>query len=180
MKFGSDPLRTYLPDSDIDITILLRHNEVPPPPITSATTSSSSSNPEEHKSPHSHPPVADTSYIKTTFDRIYNRLHQLKQSDNQLSDIAIVDAGVKVVKFKYQGIPLDVSINQYSGVASLWVLERIDRIFGRNHLFKKSMLLIKIWSFYEARILGSQYGCLSTFAMEVMTILLLNKFYSTI
>ena len=26
MKFGSDPLRTYLPDSDIDITILLRHN----------------------------------------------------------------------------------------------------------------------------------------------------------
>ena len=54
--------------------------------------------------------------------RIYNRLHQLKQNDNQLSDIAIVDAGVKVVKFKYQGIPLDVSINQYSGISALWML----------------------------------------------------------
>lgn len=42
------------------------------------------------------------------------------------------------------------------------------------------MLLIKIWSFYEAWILGSQYGCLSTFAIEVMTILLLNKFYDSI
>ncbi len=131
MKFGSDPLRTYLPDSDIDITILIRH----------------SADSAEKK--------LDPGYTKTTFDRIYNRLHQLKQNDNQLSDIAIVDAGVKVVKFKYQGIPLDVSINQYSGVAALWMLERFDRIFGREHLFKKSMLLIKIWSFYEARILGS-------------------------
>lgn len=42
------------------------------------------------------------------------------------------------------------------------------------------MLLIKIWSFYEARILGSQFGCLSTYAIEVMTILLLNKFYREI
>lgn len=57
-----------------------------------------------------------------------------------------------------------------------WIWQ-IDREVGCDHLFKKSVLLVKAWSFYESRILGSHHGLLSTFAVTSMVLLVLNIYF---
>jgi len=51
-----------------------------------------------------------------------------------------------------------MTINQIGGVVTLQFLNEIDNIFGHDHLFKKCLILLKAWSYYEAHILGGHSG----------------------
>ena len=46
--------------------------------------------------------------------------------------------------------------------------EELDKELGKEHIFKKSILMIKAWCLYEGHILGSHIGCFSTYALEVL------------
>jgi poly(A) polymerase Pap1 len=63
-------------------------------------------------------------------------------------------------------------------MVSLSLLDYLDQRFARHHLFKKSIILIKSWCSYQARILGSQNACLGTYALEIMIASVLNNFYN--
>jgi hypothetical protein len=39
---------------------------------------------------------------------------------------------------------------------------QVDRLVGKDHLFKRNIILIKAWCYYESRILGAHYGLIST------------------
>ncbi|XP_019430253.1 PREDICTED: uncharacterized protein LOC109337684 [Lupinus angustifolius] len=143
--FGSVPLKTYLPDGDIDFTVLTHDN-------------------------------ADGDLAQT----VCNILECEKNSGQDVKDIQHIRAQVQVVKCTVKGLAVDISFNQMAGFYALRFLEEIDQLLGRNHLFKHSIILIKSWLYYESRILGAHHGLLSTYAVEILVLYIVNRFHSSV
>ncbi|KAK4407651.1 hypothetical protein Sango_0346100 [Sesamum angolense] len=139
--YGSVPLKTYLPDGDIDLTAL--------------------------KGPNAGNPCR-----------------------------------VKLVKCLVRNVVIDISFNQLGGLSTLCFLEQllilmiisgfctgyvsklsspnVDRLVGRNHLFKRSIILVKAWCYYESRILGAHHGLISTYALETLILYIFHLYHSSL
>ncbi|KAL6982233.1 hypothetical protein U1Q18_050740, partial [Sarracenia purpurea var. burkii] len=85
---------------------------------------------------------------------------------------------VKLVKCIVQNIVVDISFNQLGGLCTLCFLEQVDRLIGKDHLFKRSIILIKAWCYYESRILGAHHGLISTYALETLVLYIFHRFHS--
>jgi hypothetical protein len=57
---------------------------------------------------------------------------------------------------------------------------QVDREIGRDHLFKKSIILVKAWCFYESRLLGAHHGLISTYALETLVLYIFHVFPSSL
>ena len=57
---------------------------------------------------------------------------------------------------------------------------QVDRFIGKDHLFKRSIILIKAWCYYESRILGAHHGLISTYALETLVLYIFHLFHSTL
>ncbi|XP_048435465.1 uncharacterized protein LOC103963046 [Pyrus x bretschneideri] len=68
----------------------------------------------------------------------------------------------------------------------LWVIFlmslhlQVDNYIGKNHLFKRSIILIKAWCYYESRILGAHYGLISTYVLEMLILYVFHFFHSSL
>jgi hypothetical protein len=62
---------------------------------------------------------------------------------------------VPVVKCQVGLDRVDVSANQTEALAAVALFEKFDRLVGRDHLFKRSLILIKAWAALELNLLGS-------------------------
>jgi hypothetical protein len=71
-----------------------------------------------------------------------------------VSEIHTIHAEVKLMKCIADGMVVDISANQFGGLATLGFLEEVDAYIGRGGIFKRSIILIKAWGFYESRLLG--------------------------
>ncbi|XP_038697415.1 uncharacterized protein LOC119995106 isoform X2 [Tripterygium wilfordii] len=87
---------------------------------------------------------------------------------------------VKLVKCLVQNIVVDISFNQLGGLCTLCFLEQVDRLIGNNHIFKRSIILIKAWCYYESRILGAHHGLISTYALETLVLYIFHLFHSSL
>jgi hypothetical protein len=58
-----------------------------------------------------------------------------------------VHAQVKLLKCLVDNIVVDISFNQLGGLFTLNFLEEMDMQIGKNHLFKRSIILVseRIW-----------------------------------
>ncbi|KAL0725547.1 hypothetical protein Bca4012_040146 [Brassica carinata] len=145
-SFGSVPLKTYLPDGDIDMTVITKQNM-------------------EDK----------------FFEKLYNTLKREEgESEFHVTDVKFIPAQVKVIKCNIRNISVDISFNQMAGLSALCFLEQVDQVFGRDHLFKRSIILIKAWCYYESRILGANNGLFSTYALSVLVLCIINLFHSSL
>ncbi|CAH8376326.1 unnamed protein product [Eruca vesicaria subsp. sativa] len=145
-NFGSVPLKTYLPDGDIDLTVLTPKDK------------------EENMA------KALCSILQA----------EDGESDFQVTDVQYIQAQVKVIKCKIRKISVDISFNQMAGLCAICFLEQVDTIFGRDHLFKRSLILIKAWCYYESRILGANTGLISTYALAVLVLHIINISYPSL
>lgn len=120
-SFGSGPLKTYLPESDIDITILFTSHFLKDEKLSTECRISS------------------------------KELIQLKEELEKYSEeyvieeVTFINAAVKLIKLYCDGIPIDISFNQIGGICTFNYLETVDGIVSKQHLFKKAILLIKAW-----------------------------------
>uniref|UniRef100_A0A7N2KNM2 PAP/OAS1 substrate-binding domain superfamily n=1 Tax=Quercus lobata TaxID=97700 RepID=A0A7N2KNM2_QUELO len=146
--YGSVPLKTYLPDGDIDLTTL------------------------------SCPSVEDT-WVSDVHAVLREEEHN-EAARFEVKDIHCIDAEVKLVKCIVQNIVVDISFNQLGGLCTLCFLEQVDRLVGKDHLFKRSIILIKAWCYYESRILGAHHGLLSTYALETLVLYIFHQFHSSL
>ncbi|CAA0836210.1 PAP/OAS1 substrate-binding domain superfamily [Striga hermonthica] len=144
--YGSVPLKTYLPDGDIDLTTFGGAN------------------------------VEDT--FAEDMRAILQEEEKNTSSEFVVKDVQLVRAEVKLVKCIVQDIVVDVSFNQIGGLCTLCFLEQVDRLIGKDHLFKRSIILIKSWCYYESRILGAHHGLISTYALETMVLYIFHLFHS--
>ncbi|XP_050153222.1 uncharacterized protein LOC126627738 isoform X5 [Malus sylvestris] len=146
-SFGSVPLKTYLPDGDIDLTALCLPN------------------------------LVDMLALKIC---AILEDHQPQDSKFQIKDVCYVRAQVKVVKCIVNNMAIDISFNQTAGLSTLCFLEQVDRLFRKDHLFKKSIILIKAWCYYESRILGAHYGLIAAYGLETLVLFIVNRFHSSL
>ncbi|XP_052176188.1 uncharacterized protein LOC127790643 [Diospyros lotus] len=144
--FGSVPLKTYLPDGDIDLTTFGGVN---------------------------------------IEDSLVNDVISVLQSEEKSSaaefvvkDVQLIRAEVKLVKCIIQNIVVDISFSQSGGLCTLCFLELVDRFIGKDHLFKRSIILIKAWCYYESRILGAHHGLISTYGLETLVLYIFHLFHS--
>ncbi|KAJ7965132.1 Poly(A) RNA polymerase [Quillaja saponaria] len=144
-SFGSVPLKTYLPDGDIDLTALSHQN-----------------------------------LEEDLAQQVCSILESGEDLEFQIEDIQYIRAQVKVVKCTVKNIAVDISFNQMAGLCTLCFLEQVDQLIGKNHLFKRSIILIKAWCFYESRILGAHHGLMSTYALETLVLYIINVFHSSL
>ncbi|CAN6206478.1 unnamed protein product [Urochloa humidicola] len=146
--FGSVPLRTYLPDGDVDITVL------------------------------------GNTWLNSTFIDDVRRVLESEQENSdaefKLTGLQFINAEVKLMKCVVENIVVDVSFNQIGGVSTFCFLELVDRQVGKNHLFKRSIMLIKAWCSHESRILGAHHGLISTYALETLVLYIFNMFHKSL
>ncbi|PSS34759.1 hypothetical protein CEY00_Acc01867 [Actinidia chinensis var. chinensis] len=146
--FGSVPLKTYLPDGDIDLTA-----------FGGASVEDALMN--------------DVVSVLEAEDN--NRAAEFI-----IKDVQLIRAEVKLVKCIVQNIVVDISFNQLGGLCTLCFLEQVDRLIGKDHLFKRSIILIKAWCYYESRILGAHHGLISTYALEALVLYIFHLFHATL
>eukprot|EP00258_Populus_trichocarpa_P023529 XP_024439548.1 uncharacterized protein LOC7465162 [Populus trichocarpa] len=146
--YGSVPLKTYLPDGDIDLTAISS------PAIEEAL-------------------VSDVYTVLRGEELNEDALYEVK-------DVHCIDAEVKLIKCIVQNTVVDISFNQLGGLCTLCFLEEVDRLVGKNHLFKRSIILIKAWCYYESRILGAHHGLISTYALETLILYIFHLFHSSL
>jgi hypothetical protein len=60
-------------------------------------------------------------------------------------NFSFVNGKVKVVKASINNIAVDVSANQAAALYSVILIDAADHFFGCDHLFKRSLLLMKTW-----------------------------------
>ena len=151
--FGSVPLRTYLPDGDIDISMFFPLN-----------------GPAD--------PLKDTwsTQLLKALEREANR----RDAPFRIRNCQIIQAEFKIVKFIVADVVIDVSFNALGGLCTVAFLEWADRSIGKNHLFKRSIVLVKAWCYYESRLLGAHHGLISSYALEAMVLYVLNLHGATL
>ncbi|XP_020688609.1 uncharacterized protein LOC110104016 [Dendrobium catenatum] len=146
--FGSVPLKTYLPDGDIDLTTV------------------------------SFPNIEDA--LAADVRSVLEVEAHNKDAEFEVKDVQLILAEVKLVKCLVQNIVVDISFNQIGGLCTLCFLEQVDHLIGKDHLFKRSIILIKAWCYYESRILGAQHGLISTYALETLILYIFHLFHSSL
>ncbi|KAI3444427.1 hypothetical protein Pfo_001092 [Paulownia fortunei] len=143
--FGSVPLKTYLPDGDIDLTAF-SHNQ----------------------------------NLKDTWaNQVRDMLENEEKNENaefHVKEVQYIQAEVKIIKCLVENIVVDISFNQVGGLCTLCFLDEVDNLINQNHLFKRSIILIKAWCYYESRILGAHHGLISTYALETLVLYIFHVF----
>ncbi|KAF5811511.1 putative polynucleotide adenylyltransferase [Helianthus annuus] len=143
--FGSVPLKTYLPDGDIDLTAF------------------------------SDSPNLKDSWASEVCDLLQTE-EKNENAEFQVKEVQYIQAEVKIIKCLVENIVVDISFNQLGGLCTLCFLEEVDHLINHNHLFKRSIILIKAWCYYESRILGAHHGLISTYALETLVLYIFHVF----
>ncbi|KAH6786100.1 hypothetical protein C2S51_038555 [Perilla frutescens var. frutescens] len=143
--FGSVPLKTYLPDGDIDLTAFSQNQN-----------------------------LKDT-WANLVKD-ILEREEKNENAEFHVKEVQYIQAEVKIIKCLVENIVVDISFNQVGGLCTLCFLDEIDNLINQNHLFKRSIILIKAWCYYESRILGAHHGLISTYALETLVLYIFHVF----
>ena len=96
----------------------------------------------------------------------------------KLKDIVFVDqADVEIIKINFMGMMVDISIGQHGGLCTLDFMNFVDeRVIGRDHLLKRSILLLKAFLTYESSLLGSQLACMATYGLYTLAIYIFNNY----
>ncbi|KAH9626620.1 hypothetical protein KSS87_015284, partial [Heliosperma pusillum] len=145
VTFGSVPLKTYLPDGDIDLTAF------------------------------SEDPNLKDNWAKEVQNMLLME-EKNEQAEFPVKEVQLIQAEVKLIKCLVDNIVVDISFNQLGGLCTLCFLEEIDYLISKNHLFKRSIILIKAWCYYESRILGAHHGLISTYALETLVLYIFHVY----
>ncbi|KAL3615707.1 hypothetical protein CASFOL_041368 [Castilleja foliolosa] len=144
--FGSVPLKTYLPDGDIDLTAF------------------------------SHDLNLKENWANQVRDMLQNE-EKNENAEFNVKEVQYIQAElVKLIKCLVENIVVDISFNQVGGLCTLCFLDEVDNLINQNHLFKRSIILIKAWCYYESRILGAHHGLISTYALETLVLYIFHVF----
>ena len=147
--YGSVPLRAYLPDGDIDVCLLGDHR------------------------------VIDKATWTTKFQKHIEKVEaESEPHEFAVSEVSVINAEVRLMKCIVDGMMVDVSANQFGGLASLGFLEETNTFIGRDDLFVRSIILVKAWGFYEGRILGAHHALIATYALETLVLYIINKYHA--
>ena len=150
--YGSFSIKSYLKDADIDITILFEEK-----------------NSKKLITNFSHETINNIILsIKNSFEQ-YN----FETKSESFKEITIINADIRLLKTKFDEFNLDISINNLSGLIKILLMSFIENEFEihkKNILFKRTLLFIKSWAYYEGNIMGSNIGLMASYALEILVV----------
>ena len=176
LPYGSYPMKSYLKNADIDLTIFLQ--------------------PKQEKNIIIEMPFEMINdiilLIKEEFER-YNK----ESAFVLFSEIKIIMADIRLLKCKIGNISLDISVNNFSGIYKVVLIDYIenqfknefnrlnlfnDSSFSENkiQIFRRSLILIKAWCSFEGNLMGSNIGLMASYALEIIVIYVFNIYYDSI
>lgn len=147
--YGSVPLRTFLLDSDIDISVVISDSNGLIKPTLS----------------------------RQIYTDLIEKLKELEKANVGISGIHSIPAEVNVIKLQWDSVPIDITFQQYSAYIAYNYLDQMNQLMGRAGLFKRGIILVKAWCLYDSHILGSQHGNLCSYAIEIMILYIMNNYY---
>ena len=173
IPYGSYPVKTYLNDADIDITICF-------------------------KSKKSNKMIIDIP-IKT-IDATMSKLKEEMENKNKdlekdlITDIKIIMADIRLLKCNIDNINIDITINNFAGLYKIIFINSIEEQIKhkykilqsykdtsysdkKGNLFRRTFLLIKAWFFYEGHLMGSNVGLMATYTLEILVIYIFNFYF---
>ena len=173
IPYGSYPVKTYLNDADIDITICF-------------------------KSKKSNKMIIDIP-IKT-IDATMSKLKEEMENKNKdlekdlITDIKIIMADIRLLKCNIDNINIDITINNFAGLYKIIFINSIEEQIkhkykilqsykdtsisdNKGNLFRRTFLLIKAWFFYEGHLMGSNVGLMATYTLEILVIYIFNFYF---
>lgn len=157
LSFGSYSLKSYIIDSDLDLTIILI-DSISNLPFTN----------------YNHDLLNEILIkIKNCFEK-FNLYCGM--SSEYIKEVSIINADVRLIKCKIENISIDISINNFLGLTKVLLMKHIEESSFPRLLFKRSLVLIKIWSYYEVNLLGSNVSLLGSYALETLVIFLFNNY----
>ena len=177
LPYGSYPMKSYLKNADIDITIFLQSKE-------------------EEKSIVKEIPIDLISnmilLIKEEFE-ITNK----KSSFELFSEIKVINADIRLLKCKIKNISIDISVNNFSGIYKVVLIDYIEKQFknefnkknlfidnsfsdNKIQIFRRTLILIKSWCSFEGNLMGSNIGLMASYALEILVIYIFNIYYNNI
>ena len=152
-SFGSFPFRSYHRDSDIDLTLIL---------IDKTTDKLITS--------------YDIELLNKVLNIIENALRNYFSQHYNEEYIERIEADVRLIKCKFEGVSFDISVNNFVGLFKFILMHNIEKNYLDNYFYKRTLLLIKTWCYYEGNILGSNIGLLNGYALEVLIIYMFNNY----
>lgn len=169
IPYGSFPLRTFLNTTDVDAVVILRGSSGA---------------------------VLGKDESLSALQRICAYLGQLKVDIKPIAvnenipppqasvgdegfevlETVLVKSKVPVLKIKLTGgIWMDLTVNKRSGILKMLLIEVLDREFGRIHLVKRSLIMLKSWA-SNTGVLGSAWRRMSTYALETLLLSIMFMF----
>lgn len=121
---GSFPLSVYLPESDVDVAVFipeLEDNDLKG--ITDIMLSFFEA-------------------IKETNDLCLQS--QFDNNEHKIQSVEFVNARIKVARCIINKVSVDITVNQRAPLATAVFLEEADRLIGCDHLYKRSVLVVKV------------------------------------
>ena len=176
IPYGSFPVKTYLKDADVDITICFESKK------------------EKKMMVNIPVQIIDKAIliIKEEFEK-KNR----EANFEIIRDIKIIMANIRLLKCRIGDINIDITINNFAGLYKIIFINFIEEEFkhkfnilksykessysdNKRNLFRRTLLLIKGWCLYEGKLMGSNMGLMATYTLEILVIYIFNYYYDEI
>ena len=116
-------------------------------------------------------------YLDNILNSIKKTISAYCETNNIEEHIDIIDAEVKLVKVVLGGVSFDISFHNFAGLYKLLFMHHLEENYFDYNFYKRTLLLIKAFCYYQASILGSSAGALGSYALEVMVIYMFNLHY---
>ena len=176
LPYGSFPMKVYLKNADIDITIILQSKD-------------------EKKIIME----MEIEFINHILKLIKEEFEKYNKNANctLFSELKIIMADVPLLKGKIGNISLDISVNNFSGIYKVILIEYLENqlkngfnrlnLFSDNsfcnnkiQIFRRTLILIKSWCLFEGNLMGSNIGLMASYALEILVIFMFNLYYDKI
>lgn len=175
VQCGSSCSRSYLPDGDLDLT-LLTCLPCSPPANGKESSNTSSNNNNNNNSSSATGTAPSSSSAKTQSyggskavsvansaqdemqhltkiftvlcEEIYRKEEESQSmkpsSEFTIRNVEFINARTKLIHCVVNNVGVDITLNQTGVINTLLFLEEADKLIGNDHLFKKSLILIKV------------------------------------
>ena len=162
-SFGSFPFKIYHNESDIDITIVIQDKN------TNLILYNDTNNEENYEK--------KKEFLIKVHLILKNYFINKNSNDNYIQDI-ISDKNnlVPLVKCKYESIAFDITVNNLDGLLKIIFMNYLEKNFLDSKFYKKTLILIKSWCYFQGSILGSNASLLGSYALECLVIYMFNYY----
>lgn len=103
---------------------------------------------------------------------------------HKLSNVNFVNSGpLPRIKCAVDNqVAVDITANQLPDLICVSFYEEVDRMLGKDHLFKRAILLIKAWWLYESRTYTgtNMLACINEQALLAMVLAVINQHHATL